>query len=141
MNLDIENWKQFKLGKVLSIKNGSGITKEEISQYEGDFPAVQSGESNNGILGYIDLDYCKKMGYAYSLTRCLTVARSGSAGFVALQPTGCVVGDSAKILHVRDTKEENIYVLLFFQTLLTANRFKYDYGRKVSERKYASEII
>ena len=141
MNLDIENWKQFKLGKVLSIKNGSGITKAEISQYEGDFPAVQSGESNNGILGYIDLDYCKEMGYAYSLTRCLTVARSGSAGFVALQPTGCVVGDSAKILHVRDTKKENIYVLLFFQTLLTANRFKYDYGRKVSERKYASEII
>ena len=110
MNLDIENWKQFKLGKVLSIKNGSGITKAEISQYEGDFPAVQSGESNNGILGYIDLDYCKEMGYAYSLTRCLTVARSGSAGFVALQPTGCVVGDSAKILHVRDTKKENIYV-------------------------------
>lgn len=141
MNLDIENWKQFKLGKVLSIKNGSGITKAEISQYEGDFPAVQSGESNNGILGYIDLDYCKEMGYAYSLTPCLTVARSGSAGFVALQPTGCVVGDSAKILHVRDTKKENIYVLLFFQTLLTANRFKYDYGRKVSERKYASEII
>lgn len=69
MNLDIENWKQFKLGKVLSIKNGSGITKAEISQYEGDFPAVQSGESNNGILGYIDLDYCKEMGYAYSLTR------------------------------------------------------------------------
>lgn len=63
MNLDIENWKQFKLGKVLSIKNGSGITKAEISQYEGDFPAVQSGESNNGILGYIDLDYCKEMPY------------------------------------------------------------------------------
>ena len=49
MKLDIEHWKQFKLGKVLSIKNGRGITKEEISQYEGDFPAVQSGESNNGV--------------------------------------------------------------------------------------------
>lgn len=141
MKLDIEHWKQFKLGKVLSIKNGRGITKEEISQYEGDFPAVQSGESNNGVLGYIDLDYCIEKGYAYSLTPCLTVARSGSAGFVAFQPTGCVVGDSAKILHVKDIKEENIYVLLFFQTILTANRFKYDYGRKVSERKYSSEVL
>lgn len=28
----------------------------------------------------------------------LTVARSGSAGFVSFQPDGCVVGDSAKIL-------------------------------------------
>ena len=69
------------------------------------------------------------------------MARSGSAGFVSLQPIGCVVGDSAKILHVQDEKEENIYVLLFIQTLLMANRFKYDYGRKVSERKYAHEIL
>lgn len=141
MKFDIENWKLFELGKVLSITNGTGITKEEIALYEGDFPAVQSGESNNGILGYIDLNYCKEKGYAYSLTHCLTVARSGSAGFVSLQPIGCVVGDSAKILHVQDEKEENIYVLLFIQTLLMANRFKYDYGRKVSERKYAHEIL
>lgn len=141
MNLDIENWKQFELGKVFSITNGTGITKEEIMLYEGDFPAVQSGEANNGVLGYIDLNYCKEMGYTYSLTPCLTVARSGSAGFVSLQPKGCVVGDSAKILHVQDEKEENIYILLFLQTLLTANRFKYDYGRKVSERKYANEIL
>lgn len=141
MKLDIENWKQFELGKVLSITNGTGITKEEIVLYEGEFPAVQSGEANNGILGYIDLNYCIEKGYAYSRTPCLTVARSGSAGFVALQPTGCVVGDSAKILHVQDEKEENIYVLLFLQTLLTASRFKYDYGRKVSEKKYANEIL
>ena len=134
MKLDIENWKPFELGKVLSITNGTGITKEEIALYEGDFPAVQSGESNNGVLGYIDLNYCKEKGYAYSLTPCLTVARSGSAGFVSLQPMGCVVGDSAKILQVKDKKEENIYVLLFIQTLLMANKFKYDYGRKFLKR-------
>ncbi len=141
MKLDITNWKQFKLGDVLSIINGIGITKDEISQNEGDFPAVQSGESNNGILGYINLEYCKEKGYKYSLTPCLTVARSGSAGFVALQPHGCVVGDSAKILHIKNTQDENIYTLLFLQTLLTANKFKYAYGRKVSEKKYANEIL
>ena len=32
-------------------------------------------------------------------------------------------------------------VYLFIQTLLTANRFKYAYGRKVTEDKYAEDEI
>lgn len=141
MNLEIEKWKPFYLGNVFTIQNGTGITKEEIDENEGNFPAVQSGEGNNGVLGYIDIDYCRSKNYSISETACLTVARSGTAGFVSLQPNGCVVGDSAKILHLKDETEETIFVLLFLQTLLSANRFKYAYGRKVSEKKYAKEIL
>ncbi len=38
------------------------------------------------------------MGYTYTEKPCLTVARSGSAGFVSFQINGCAVGDSANIL-------------------------------------------
>ena len=75
MNLDINKWKKFKVSSIFTILNGKGITKEEISENSGNFTVVQSGEENNGVLGKIDLSYCKAMNYIYSETPCLTVAR------------------------------------------------------------------
>ncbi|ECL5231654.1 restriction endonuclease subunit S [Campylobacter upsaliensis] len=140
MNLDVERWVSFQVKDVLSIQNGKGITTEEIEENAGDFAVVQSGEENNGVLGKIDLNYCKLKGYIYTEKPCLTVARSGSAGFVSFQKDGCVVGDSAKILLLPDeVAKTEIY--LFLHSILTANRFKYDYGRKVTENKYMSDYI
>ena len=110
-SLEINNWKSFKVGRILSILNGKGITNDEIE---------------------------KK--YTVSERSCLTVARSGSAGYVSFHPNGCVVGDSAKILLLPEKIASN-GVYLFIQTLLTANRFKYAYGRKVTEEKYAEDEI
>ncbi|MCO6559251.1 MAG: restriction endonuclease subunit S, partial [Bifidobacterium sp.] len=71
--------------------------------------------------------------------RCLTVARSGTAGCIHYFDKGCVVGDSAKILRLK--KPQSKYVYLFLATILSALRYKYSYGRKVTEEKYAQEII
>lgn len=140
MILNIDNWKEFKVSSVFTILNGKGITKEEIETNPGDLFAIQSGEENNGILGKIDEKYCYEMSYTISKKPCLTVARTGSAGFVAFQPFGCVVGDSAKILLLSDEiASTNRY--LFLQTILLANRFKYAYGRKVTKNKYYNEYL
>lgn len=140
LELDIDEWKEFCVDKILKIYNGKGITKEEIEDNPGGFIAVQSGEENNGVLGKIDKNYCLSMGYTLIERPCLTVARTGSAGFVSFQVNGCVVGDSAKIL-VLDEDVATIEVYLFIQTVLTANRFKYAYGRKVTEDKYMNDTI
>ena len=140
MNLDISQWKEFKVSSIFTIHNGKGITKEEIEDNEGDFTVVQSGEENNGVLGKINLDYCKSMNYTLSEKPCLTVARSGSAGYVSFQLNGCVVGDSAKIL-LLDENIATVELYTFLQTLLTANRFKYAYGRKVTENKYMNDTL
>ncbi len=140
MNLNISQWKEFKVSSIFSIHNGKGITKEEIEDNEGDFTVVQSGEENNGVLGKINLNYCKAMNHTLSEKPCLTVARSGSAGYVSFQLNGCVVGDSAKILLLgEDIASVELYT--FLQTLLTANRFKYAYGRKVTESKYMNDVV
>lgn len=86
--LNVHNWKAFKIGYLFTMLNGKGITQEEILENEGDFIVVQSGEENNGVMGKINLEYCKKMNYIYSECQCLTVARSGSAGFVSFQING-----------------------------------------------------
>ena len=140
IELEINKWEEFKISSILSIQNGKGITKEEIEDNPGDFTVVQSGEENNGVLGKIDKDYCISMNYTISEKPCLTVARSGSAGFVSFQIDGCVVGDSAKILLLEDNVAST-EIYLFIQTILTANRFKYAYGRKVTEDKYMNDII
>lgn len=140
MNLNVSEWKPFQVGKLFTMLNGKGITQEEIADNEGDFIAVQSGEENNGVMGKIDLNYCKQMKYTYSEKLCLTVARSGSAGFVSFQANGCVVGDSAKILLLSDDIA-SMEVYTFLQSVLTANRFKYTYGRKVTEDKYLNDLI
>lgn len=141
LTLGVESWKPFKVNDIFKLYNGKGITKEEIEYNQGDFIVVQSGEDNNGCIGKIDKDYCNKMGYIYTEEPCLTVARTGSAGYVSYQPLGCVVGDSAKILTLKDDHHKNDSVFLFLKTVLMANRYKYTYGRKVTEDKYLSEVI
>ena len=140
MNLDISKWKEFKVSSILTMQNGKGITKEEIEENEGDFPVVQSGEENNGVLGKINKKYCESLNYTFSTRPCLTVARSGSAGYVSFQPNGCVVGDSAKILLLEE-KIATTELYIFLQCVLSANRFKYAYGRKVTKTKYMNDFI
>lgn len=113
MKLDVELWASFQVKDILSIHNGKGITTEEITENAGDFAVVQSGEENNGVLGKIDLDYCKLKGYTYTEKPCLTVARSGLAGFVSFQKNGCVVGDSAKILLLPDEVAKTGILFIF----------------------------
>jgi len=139
--LAISNWEEFTVSDIFKMHNGKGITQEEIECNEGDFVAVQSGEENNGIIGKIDKNYCVSMEYTMTENPCLTVARSGSAGFISYQPFGCVVGDSAKILELREKEKGSPYVYLFLKTILMANKFKYSYGRKVTETKYLQEKI
>lgn len=131
--------KLFEVGDIFEVLNGKGITKQEIQEHQGELPAIQSGEKNNGIMGYIDEEYCAQMNYTYSLEACLTVARTGSAGYVTFQPGGCCVGDSAKILKPREAMTHEVF--LFFKTLLMANKYRYTYARKVTASNYKNEIV
>lgn len=140
MKLNLSDWKEFTISSIFSIRTGNGITREEIAEHPGTFIVVQSGEENNGILGKIDPEYCKIRHYALSAKPCLTVARSGSAGAVCFQPHGCVVGDSAKLLLLKK-EDPDVCHYLFLQTLLNLIRFKYAYGRKVTDNKYRNDTI
>ena len=137
--IDITKWGEFFVGDLFDIINGKGITKKELFEHKGNILAVQSGEDNNGCIGYIDETYCKEAGYYVCKEPCLTVARSGSSGFVTFQEKGCVCGDSAKILKPKQKLSRNQF--LFFRTILMINKKKYHYNDKVSEKRYLKDII
>ena len=132
-------WKVFRVGELFNIIGGKGITKNEIFEHQGTLPAIQSGEENFGCIGYIDKDYCVKQKYTISKGECLTVARSGSSGYVGYQASQCVVGDSAKILEPKF--EANTLRLLFIRSALMVNKAKYAYTDKVTNENYAKDII
>ena len=139
MKDNIRESKDFCVSDIFILKNGKGITRDEILENPGDLCAVQSGSDNNGVLGMIDKQYCKSMNYMVIETPCLTVARSGTSGFVTYQHDGCVIGDSAKALILKQPAD--MYVYLFLRTMLMANIYKYAYGRKVTIEKYMNQKI
>ena len=141
MKINTSEWHPFLISDIFDLYNGSGITKEEIEDNPGNLAAIQSGADNNGCIGKISQSYCEEKNYTFTKEPCLTVARTGSAGFVAFQPNGCVVGDSAKILIIKDVQQRTNLNYLFLRTILMANQYKYTYGRKVTENKYLAEII
>lgn len=141
MKIDITAWKPFFVSDIFYIYNGKGITKEEIENNPGTMYAIQSGAENNGCIGKIDRGYCAENDYTFVDIPCLTVARTGTAGFVSFQPFGCVVGDSAKILLLKNEDYRRTNVYLFLRTILMALKYKYDFGRKVTEKLYLSEVM
>lgn len=132
-------WKEFRVGDLFEIIGGKGITKQEIYEHAGKLPAIQSGEEKFGCIGYLDKEYCKAKKYAISGGECLTVARSGSSGYVGYQASQCVVGDSAKILEPKF--EANTLRLLFVRSALMVLKAKYAYTDKVTNENYANATI
>lgn len=136
MNLNIDRWNKFKVSDIFNpFINGKGLTEQEITDNPGQLAAIQSSSENNACMGFIDEHYCSEMKYKIISQSCLTVARSGSSGFVSFQPGGCVVGDSAKALTIRK-EGAAVSHYLFLRTILMANMYKYTYGRKVKADQY-----
>lgn len=134
-----QKYKPFNVGDIFFITNGKGITRQEIKDHPGELAAIQSAATNNGIMGFIDEDYCRERNYSFTLEPCLTVARTGSSGYVTFQEQGCCVGDSAKLLLKGKKKTKNIY--LYLRTILMANKYRYTFARKVTEENYLNDII
>ena len=141
MSLNTEHWKKFRISDIFCpFINGRGITEQEIEDNPGKLAAIQSSSENNGCMGFIDENYCQEMGYKIISQPCLTVARSGSAGYVSFQPKGCVIGDSAKAFMIQE-KDVTTYHYLFLRTILMANMYKFNYGRKVKAAQYMNMKI
>ncbi|GHU43553.1 hypothetical protein FACS1894190_14170 [Spirochaetia bacterium] len=136
---DVNNWHRFKLRDIFDYKRGKGITKDEIENYQGMIPCVQSGEMNNGIIGYMNSELQNDRFHTYIVAPFLSLARSGTSGCVNIQNKNSYVGDSAIALKLKG--KENIYLYLFLETILNLEKNRYTYGRKVVIEKYIEKYI
>jgi len=139
INLELSKWKEFKIADIAQITNGKGLTIEEIEDNEGDIPCVQGGLTDNGSIGLISREYCLSKRYVIIESKCLTVARVGTAGCVNYWDKACAIGDKCKAIILNDDKDKATY--LFIQTILNQLQYKYSYGRGLVTEKYLNEII
>jgi len=136
---DINGWKKFRLRDLFDFKRGKGITTAEIEENPGSIPCVQSGEIDNGIIGYMNDTFLRDSKHTYIKAPFLSLARSGTSGVVNIQNKDSYIGDSVYALKLKN--KENIYLYIFLYTILNKERYRYTYGHKVVIETYIDKFI
>ncbi|MDR2583306.1 MAG: restriction endonuclease subunit S [Fibromonadaceae bacterium] len=136
---DIDRWKEFRLRDLFTFKRGKGITTAEIEENPGSIPCVQSGETDNGIIGYMNDAFLRDSKHTYIKAPFLSLARSGTSGVVLIQKKDSYIGDSVYALKLKT--KESIYLYIFLSTILNKERYRYTYGHKVVIETYIDKSI
>lgn len=122
MNLNISEWKEYRLGDLFEIKKGKRLTSED--QTEGTTPYIGAIDSNNGVSNYIGQAPIHEGNTIY-------LSYNGSVGQAFYQPIPFWATDDVNVLYFRDkTISFNRNMALFICTILKQEQYRYCYGRK-----------
>ena len=124
-DLNVDEWKKFKIKDFFKVELAKGDIKlGEVDNR--DIPLVSSGESNNGIVGYID-EVGDGKSEIFPANR-ITVDMFGNA-FYQDEPFYAVSHGRVNILNPKFNLTRNIG--LFISTIIIQEKYKYSYGRAV----------
>lgn len=122
MNLNISEWKEYRLGDLFEIKKGKRLTSED--QTEGNTPYIGAIDSNNGVSNHIGQSPTHD-GNTISLNY------NGSVGYAFYQPVPFWATDDVNVLYFADKSISfNRDIALFICTILKQEQYRYCYGRK-----------
>jgi len=130
--LNTANWKFFDYDSanpksIFIIKKGKRLT--EPDQNLGDIPYISSSSNNNGLDNFIDNGFTDE--------NCLSFACYGSIGEVFYQKEKSWVSDNCNTIYLRDRKF-NVYLAMFFVTLLRLEQFRFSYGMTAKKERLQS---
>lgn len=135
MNLDVNNWKEFRIEDFFTVSLSSGDLKIDDCE-SGTIPLVSSGQTNNGVVGYIS---SKGDGKAQLFTKNKITVDMFCNAFYQYQDFFAVSHGRVNILTPKF--KMNTYLALFFITIINKERFKYSYGRAVYSNEISRMII
>ena len=138
MKLNTDEWKEFALSDIFTIRRGKTLTSDVKESNEGEIPCVNGTSTNNGILCYLN-EEVEKYGFEKMPTPSLSLCRVGTSGLTFVQTKPYYIADNAFCLQLKEN--QNFYVYLFLSTLLDKECIKYCYGRTISSEKYMRTII
>ena len=105
----------------------------------GDTPianALGAISSNNGVRQKIS---CQESDL-YS-PNCITVNYNGSVGEAFYQKDPFWASDDVNVLYAKDWWQLNVYRAMFIITIIKANKYKFDYGRKWTMEKMKNSTV
>lgn len=120
MNLNVSNWKEFKLGKLFDIMKGNRLTSAE--QEPGPHNYIGAIDSNNGIANHIAQNPIHK-------GNTISLSYNGSVGEAFYQDEPYWATDDVNALYCR-YEGFNKYIGLFLTTVIRKEKYKFSYGRK-----------
>lgn len=130
MKIDVTTWKEFKISDFFDVSLSAGDLKIEECEC-GDIPLVSSGQTNNGIVGYINR---AGDGKAQIFTgNKITVDMFCNAFY---QPNDFYAVSHGRVNILSPKFAMNNLIALFLATIINSERFKFSYGRAV----YSNEI-
>jgi hypothetical protein len=119
IDLRPEGWRWFQIQDWFEIKKGKRLTKADM--VKGDTPFVGSIDSNNGYREYIDRDPIHK-------GNTITVNYNGSVAEAFYQPKPFWASDDVNVLYPKFSM--NAFNALFIVSIIKAEKYRYNYGRK-----------
>jgi len=131
LRLNIEDWLEFDITSLFDVKGSKTTSVLNLEEYrKGKYPYVTTRAENNGIEGFYNF-YTEE-------GRILTVD-SAVLGYCAYQPLPFSASDHVEKLIPRFNM--NKYVALFISTIINAEQYKYNYGRKCSQSRMRKSHI
>ncbi|MCK9436936.1 MAG: restriction endonuclease subunit S [Synergistaceae bacterium] len=129
-NLETNKWQKFKLEELFELKKGKRLTKANM--IEGNLPFIGAIDSNNGYREFIGQK-------AIHTGNTITVNYNGSVAEAFYQPKPFWASDDVNVLYPKF--KMNQYIALFIASLIKAEKYRFNYGRKWHlERMKISEI-
>lgn len=126
-----KEWGSFRLGNLFQITGSQTTPLKKLQGIGmGKYPYITTQAENNGVEGHYDF-FTEQGG--------VITVDSAVAGFASWQPDNFSASDHVeKLIPLFPI---NAYIALFLVTLLNANQFRYNYGRKASQTRLRKQQI
>lgn len=126
MELNVQEWKEFKVRHIFRIEPTKGIVSDDLIEGS-DIPYIGAKHDTNGYMMM-----CQKKGYEDWISKgnCIVFIQlgAGSAGYVNYLPKD-FIGMNGKTSCGYIDNIMNPYIGLFLETILCQERPKYSFGR------------
>lgn len=133
-SLLVNSWKEYQLKFLFNFRKGTRLTKEDMEDGNVNYLGAISG--NNGVRQKIS---CQESDlYA---PNCITVNYNGSVGEAFYQKDPFWASDDVNVLYAKEWWQLNVYRAMFIITIIKANKYKFDYGRKWTMEKMKESTI
>ncbi len=150
MELNVQDWKEFRLNKVFTLKGGFYNKKPEHSE-AGTIPFLASTENNNGVTEYYslnDINSWDKVGEPDNTLEnklfsgnCIAVTVNGSVCNAFYQKTQFTCSHDITQLCLR-YYTMNEYIGQFLCVIIMMDKYRWNYGRKPHDvKKFGMSII
>lgn len=133
--LKVDEWEEFRVDDLFSVQLSKGDIKLD-DMLIGDVPLVSSGETNNGVVGYIDSAGDGKA-EIFSKNK-ITVDMFGN---VYYQEDNFYAVSHGRVSILEPVFDMTKYIGLFIVSIINKEKFKYSYGRAVYSNVLCNVII